>query len=97
MNFYNPYFYSTPTTSTSTGLLSKLSFGSIINGASKTLNVVNQTIPIVKQMSPMMKNLKTMFSVMNEFKKSEPIPEVSEKKTPELKKINNTDSPTFFI
>ena len=59
-----------PVESTTSSFLSKLSLSSIINGTSKTLNFVNQAIPVVKQVSPMMKNLKTMFNVMNEFKKS---------------------------
>lgn len=82
MNYYNPYFSGisyTPSlgniasTSTSRGLLSSLFGGgklsSFINGTQKTLNIINQAIPIVKQMSPVMKNAKTMFRVMNEFKK----------------------------
>ena len=92
MNFYNPYFYSMPTEST--GLLSKLSLGSILSGANKTLNVVNQTIPLVKQMSPLMKNMKTIFSVMNEFKKVDEeniVEEVVNTRT------NNTNVPIFFI
>lgn len=78
MNYYNPYIfypYSTITTPTSTGILSgalgrgSFNFSSLLNGAQKTLNFVNQAIPVVKQVSPMMKNAKTMFRVMNEFKK----------------------------
>ena len=79
MNYYNPYFYSMPNMASSApkvGLLSRLfggrniTFGSILSGTQKTLNVVNQTIPLVKQVHPMVKNAKTMFKVMNEFKKS---------------------------
>ncbi|MBE6144254.1 MAG: hypothetical protein E7169_01625 [Firmicutes bacterium] len=82
MNYFNPYFsalpYSyTPTVSTSKGLLSGLFSGgklsSIINGTQKTLGIVNQAIPLVQQLSPIMKNAKTMFKVMNEFKKVEPV------------------------
>ena len=94
MNFYNPYLYSIPIEKTG-GILSKLSLGSIINGTSKTLNVINQTIPVVKQVSPIMKNLKTMFNVMNEFKKSD-----NDTKE-EIKEVNNIktedNGPTFFI
>ena len=94
MNFYNPYLYSMPIESSS-GILSKLSLSSIINGTSKTLNVINQTIPMVKQMSPIMKNLKTMFNVLNEFKKNDN--ETTEVK--ENKEIKQSDEkgPTFFI
>ena len=107
MNFYNPYLYSLPAaTSASTGLLSKLSFGSILNGTTKALNFVNQAIPVVKQISPIMKNAKTMFRVMNEFKKNdtsvnntinsnkviEPIDEGAS--TP---KLPTSNGPTFFV
>ena len=101
MNFYNPYFYSIPTSSAS-GLLSKINFSSIINGTTKTLNLVNQAIPIFKQVSPIIKNAKTMFAVMNEFKKSEP-PNVSNTSSTSLPESNiivdnqNNSYPTFFI
>ena len=35
----------------------------------KTLGIVNQAIPMVKQVSPILNNAKTMFKIMNEFKK----------------------------
>ena len=95
MNFYNPYLYSIPVESAAPSLLSRLSFGSIINGASRTLNFVNQAIPVVKQMSPIMKNLKTMFNVMNEFKKNDLANNVVE----EVANTENfsSEGPTFFI
>ena len=84
MNYYNPY-YMMPTynmmpalTSSATrpGLFSRLLGGasgikwsSILNGTQKTLNILNQGIPLVRQASPLMKNAKTMFRLMNEFKK----------------------------
>lgn len=101
MNFYNPYLYSIPT-STSTGLLSRLSFGSILSGTTKALNFVNQAIPVVKQVSPLVKNAKTMFRVMNEFKKTElpsnsaeVVKEVSN--TQSLPNFSNSNGPTFFV
>ena len=92
MNFYNPYmgFYPYTNVPTKTGILSSLfkgngfNLGSIISGTQKTLNIINQTIPIVKQVSPVMKNAKTMFKVMNEFKKTE-------------KKSNTNDTPKRTI
>ena len=95
MNFYNPYLYSMPVENTASSLLSKFSLSSIINGTSKTLNIINQTIPVVKQVSPMMKNLKTMFSVMNEFKKNE----IENNNLVTEKKIEKKEDngPTFFI
>ncbi len=100
MNFYNPYLYSIPIESSAPSLLSKLSLSSIVSGTSKTLNLVNQAIPVVKQVSPMMKNLKTMFNVMNEFKKTE-LPEQPKVKDTttnlENMKPSTDDGPTFFI
>lgn len=103
MNFYNPYMYAMPATSSGIrGFLSKLNLSSIISGTSKTLNLINQAIPVVKQVSPMMKNAKTMFKIMNEFKKTEP------KKNNEISSSNNDlsyndlnttnyEGPTFFV
>ena len=79
MNYYNPYFYSIPSTISTpkVGLLSKLTggsgltFGSILNGTQRALNFANQAIPLVKQVRPMIGNAKTMFRVMNEFKRTE--------------------------
>ena len=102
MNFYNPYFYSIPASS-STGLLSKINFSSIINGTTKTLNLINQAIPMFKQVSPMIQNAKTMFSVMNEFNKIEPIKtnnvakDTSYNEIESTKQYQNNNYPTFFI
>ena len=80
MNYYNPYFYAFPSTAYSaapkTGLFSrlfggKLTLSSIINSTQKTLGFINQAIPVVKQATPIVRNAKTMFKVMNEFKKSD--------------------------
>ncbi len=117
MNFYNPYMfypYSTLSTPASTGLLGSslgkgFSFSGLLSGAQKTLNFVNQAIPVVKQVSPMMKNAKTMFRVMNEFKKVD-TPNSAKKtnsKTASNPTTNfdsnvethsvNDNGPTFFI
>lgn len=99
MNFYNPYLYAMPTESAASSFLSRLSLSSIINGTSKTLNFVNQAIPVVRQVSPMMKNLKTMFSVMNEFKKNDSTNNIQLETTNnnDTKEQNNNLGPTFFI
>ena len=108
MNYYNPYLYTYPymNIAPKVGLFSKifggnLSFGSILSGTQKTLNIVNQAIPIVKQAGPVINNAKTMFKVMNEFKKVE-TPK-SEKKVTKIENdttnensIQNENSPTFF-
>jgi len=82
-------------------LFGNISLSNIINKTEKTLNFVNQTIPMVKQVSPLIKNTKTMFKVMNEFKKSdikpkENITKIETKKA--AQEISTADnSPTFFI
>ncbi|MBE6139812.1 MAG: hypothetical protein E7174_04895 [Firmicutes bacterium] len=89
MNYYNPYFYTMPTTLSTpkTGFLSRI-FGTsgvtlsgILNGTQRALNFANQAIPFVKQVRPMIGNAKTMFKVMNEFKRAE--------KPKEIKNVNN--------
>lgn len=77
MNYFNPYFsypYMNSESLSNGGLFSRLlgkgvNWSSILSGTQKTLNIVNQTIPLVKQISPVMSNAKTMFKIMNEFKK----------------------------
>ena len=97
MNFYNPYFYSMPTETGISSLLSRFSLRSLISGTSKTLNFVNQAIPVVKQVSPIMKNLKTMFNVMNEFKKND-IDNTINTNSNNIEDIKiNNNNPTFFL
>ncbi len=85
MNFYNPYFYSNPITNAATSNLTRpglfrslfsrglgnFSLANLLNGAQRTLNVANQSINLVRQVHPMINNAKTMFKVMNEFKKDD--------------------------
>ena len=93
MNYYNPYFYTIPNMAANTsrvGLFSRLLGGNritlsgILNGTGRVLNFANQAIPLVKQVRPMIGNAKTMFKVMNEFKKTE-------------KKSNTNDTPKKTI
>ncbi len=118
MNYYNPYFNVYPyygmgaaniANTANTGLFGRLFGGlnlsSILSGAQKTLNIANQTIPLIKQVQPMMHNAKTMFKVMNEFKKfdSGNTPDNStvnrsEEKAPSIDEAvkPETNGPTFF-
>jgi len=113
MNFYNPYYYTFPTTFTQPkiGLLGRLfggtgvSISNFLNGTQKVLNIANQTIPLVKQVKPMIGNAKTMFRVMNEFKKADK-PNIVEKKEVINNDLdnklnnnipNNNLGPKFFI
>lgn len=121
MNYYMPYFNMSPNTinhmmgkSVSKGLFSRLlgglNWSSILNNTQKTLGIVNQAIPMVKQISPVMKNAKTMFKVMNEFKRIDSpattnktenkIETIPNKTTEELTfNDNNTynGGPVFFV
>ena len=75
MNFYPYYnfpytsFTQVPKVGSLKSLFGNIKWSSILSGAQKTLNVVNQAIPIIKQAGPVINNAKTMFRVMNEFKK----------------------------
>ena len=117
MNFYNPYLYSLPTNfaQPKIGLLGRLfgktgvSISGFLNGTQRILNIANQTIPLVKQVKPMIGNAKTMFKVMNEFKRTER--SINDDKTINLENENKTNTtqektdqtnslnigPTFFI
>lgn len=46
-------------------------FSSILTGTGKVLNIINQSIPVIRQTAPVLRNAKTMFKVMNEFKKND--------------------------
>lgn len=111
MNYYNPYFGIYPTTAatSSPGLFGRLlggggiKWGSLLSGTQKVLGVANQAIPVIRQISPVMKNAKTMFKVMNEFKKVDTPPTATEsQQEPAIQEIKETktqttEGPTFFI
>lgn len=115
MNYVNPYYYTIPTNfvQPKIGLLGRLfgstgvSIGNFLNGTQRVLNIANQTIPLVKQVRPMIGNAKTVFKVMNEFKRvNTPINTNSNSNyqnniSEETKEIENKqiieEGPTFFI
>ena len=109
MNYFNPYFYNTPVSSPSNffGFLKNargINFSTILNGTQRTLNIINQAIPVIKQMSPVVKNAKTMFRVMNEFKKVDDKGNVSVQKQKSNSNFENAqttnlneNAPTFFL
>lgn len=99
MNYY-PYYMGIPYSSFSPvtkgglrSLLGGIKWSSILSGTQKTLGIVNQAIPIIKQAGPVINNAKTMFRVMNEFKKVDsPKPNiVAEQKTSQNTNIDTTD------
>lgn len=105
MNYYNPYLFSPAMTSMVSrprgllGLLAgrNITFGSILSGTQKALGVVNQAIPIVKQVTPAFKNAKTMFKVMNEFKKTDTSNTIKKVDNSNSESTSNTNGPTFFV
>ena len=111
MNYYYPYMNMYPYMNNiaKPGIFSGLikgiksiNFSSILSGTQKTLNVVNQTIPLVKQVSPIVKNAKTMFKVMNEFKKTDKptnnnVINNKEEKKETITNNNYNQGPTFFM
>lgn len=124
MNYYNPYmmmpYTSAVTSPAKTGLFSSLlsgargvNWGSLINNTQRTLGLINQAIPVVKQVTPVMRNARTMFRVMNEFKRvDEPATSQNIQNTPTNQYQTNTpttddytpqpvqdhqNAPTFFI
>lgn len=108
MNYNNfvPYYIPQTTRTNSITSLFKNNFNlnSILTNANKTLNIINQVIPIIKQATPLVKNTKTMFKVMNEFKKVD-TPTTVVKKEEEIvnnegKKVEKTqrdEGPIFFM
>lgn len=117
MNFYNPYYYNIPMSlsTSNVGFLGRLfgrtgiSISNFLNGTQKVLNIANQTIPLVKQIKPVVGNAKTVFKVMNEFKKVNipttndnnknniPNTNIENKINPELLVQTNIEGPTFFV
>lgn len=119
MNYYVPYFNMYPNMVTPTlgatssgGLFSRLlgrgfNWSSILTNTQKTLGIVNQAIPVIKQVSPVVKNAKTMFRVMNEFKREDnPVVDtnnesINKQSTTENNYSDNkyeaANGPTFFI
>ena len=98
MNYYPymnmmsvPYALNMPT---KTGLFSNLfkniNFSSILNGTGKVLNIANQAIPLIRQAKPVINNAKTMFHVMNEFKKIDSV-NTSNNKISTIKTSNETN------
>ncbi len=113
MNYY-PYYTGIPITNFAPiarggglrSLFGGIKWNSILSGTQKTLGIVNQAIPIIKQAGPVINNAKTMFRVMNEFKKVDSPPitnnsnNVVTKDEQPINNVNNTDKsqngPVFF-
>lgn len=109
--YMNYYPYMTPMMRpTLFGGLSRLfrsgiNWSSLFNNTQRTLSIINQAIPAIKQVTPIVKNAKTMFRLMNEFKKIDtPTDSISSNSSNDniTTTSNNPTSvndygPTFFI
>lgn len=86
--------------------VSKITFSSLLNGASKTLGVINQAIPVFYQVKPIWNNAKTMFRVVKELNSSDTKSTLNNTSSVnvqrEVEEVNTQkkerdNSPTFFI
>ena len=98
MNYYHyPYLnYAKP------GLFASLfkggiNWSTIFDNTQKTLNLINQAVPIIKQIPPIYRNAKTMFKVMNEFKKVDTPIKTNETINTKSPEIINENGPVFFL
>lgn len=84
---------------TATGA-SKITFSSLLNGASKTLGVINQAIPVFYQVKPIWNNARTMFRVVKEINSkdnSDSSNNITKQTTNSpQKKVETDNAPTFF-
>ncbi len=88
-NFYTPMpFPKKPS------IGSKITFTNILNGTSKTLEVINQAIPIFYRAKPVINNAKTMFKIAKGINSKDTNTQKSKTKAKEEKPQN---SPTFYI
>ena len=76
---------------------SKITFTSILNGASKTLGVINQAIPVFYQVKPIFNNARTMIRVAKGLKSTDIKEDIKiAPKTDNQIKKEQTNAPTFF-
>lgn len=74
-------------------LLKNIKWGSILDGTSKTLNVINQAIPVIYQVKPIVNNAKTMLNIAKIINTPTNNNETKETKT----NITTNNSPIFYL
>lgn len=109
---YNtPYFFPGVSNAASaadkTSIFSKISLGTILTNASKTLNVINQAIPLYYQAKPIISNLKSLSKITKEFTHKSSIKQIKKENNiinnnsninDEIKKEeSNIPNPSFFL
>ena len=92
------YSYSNPSfIKNSISFLKSISWGSFLDGTSKTLGVINQTIPLVYQVKPLFNNAKTLFKISN-IMNSDSSSIVEDKPIQiEKKETISNNSPIFYL
>ena len=93
-NYYNLYGYNRRKFNLAS--LKKIDFNKILNGTSKTLNVINQAIPIYYQVKPIITNAKTFFKVANIIKNDTSTVTNVVKDVAKASEVA-TGNPTFFL
>ena len=81
-------------------LLKGLDIAKVVGGLSKTLGVVKQAIPVYQQLKPILNNVKDLSKIVNIIntpdKSNNSTNEVKEILNESIKKVSNTNLPTFF-
>lgn len=92
------YSYSNPSfIKNSISFLKSISWGSFLDGTSKTLGVINQAIPLVYQVKPLVNNAKTLFKISN-IMNSDSSSAVEDKPIQnEKKETMSNNSPIFYL
>lgn len=72
----------------SLSLLKGIKWSNLLDGTSKTLNVINQAIPIIYRIKPIINNTKTIVKIANSINNVDDIPTTN-------KSSNN--KPIFYI
>ena len=95
------YSYTNPSfIKNSISFLKSISWGSFLDGTSKTLGVINQAIPIVYQVKPLVNNAKTLFKISNIINgESSNISNINNDSLPknEKKETISNNSPIFYL
>ena len=73
--------------------IKSIKWGALLEGTSKTLNVVNQAIPIIYQVKPIFGNMKTLMKIATGLQENEPTTTLPK----EEKKEQSTNQPIFYI
>lgn len=86
----------------SLGGLRSLSFGKVLTGISKTINIANQVIPLYQQVKPMISNAKGALSILKTMNTPVKKTDTKENKEINIKKeeeftVPSLNNPVFFV